>query len=229
VSRWAKIKDFNLDVKGVSEQGVFTGRAATWEVDRQMDRIQRGAFRDAIKSGQKIPILWQHQTTEPIGMVQELQERQDGLWIRAKLAIETDMGKKAYNLLRFNPNILDLSIGFSNVQADYTKENGKTIRVIKSLRLWEISLVTFPAQPGANVTSVKSGYGNSRAEVIESLKQIKRDFNRDIRQLKLDHMEKLQQRIKTLDDISSQLRKIETDMIAYKLAYLLDEIEKKSK
>jgi len=47
-----------------------------------------------------------------------------------------------------------LSIGYSPLR--YTLDPDTGVRVLKSVELWEISLVTFPANAAAQVTVVKS-------------------------------------------------------------------------
>ena len=51
-----------------------------------------------------------------------------------------------------------LSIGFETVKAKVDEKNGT--RTIKEIRLWEVSLVTFQACPGAEVSDVKSSFAD---------------------------------------------------------------------
>jgi hypothetical protein len=48
----------------ITDQGAFTALAATWDLDRQGDRIQRGAFANTIRrwrsSNKAIPLHWDH-------------------------------------------------------------------------------------------------------------------------------------------------------------------------
>ena len=48
-----------------------------------------------------------------------------------------------------------LSIGYSAMQYEYQEIDGKRVRLLKEVRLWEYSLVTFPANEEAFVSGVK--------------------------------------------------------------------------
>ena len=50
-----------------------------------------------------------------------------------------------------------LSIGYTPIDYEYNiHQNGSKIRFIKSAKLWEVSLVTFPANEGAKITNIKN-------------------------------------------------------------------------
>ena len=60
-------KDFSLEVKEVTEEGIFSGYASVFDMrDYYDDVILRGAFSKSIS--EKMPVmLWQHDSAEPIG------------------------------------------------------------------------------------------------------------------------------------------------------------------
>jgi len=118
--------------------------------------IERGAFRQTLRENRnRIKILWQHNDAQPIGKPLELEETADGLRIRGKISQRTT-GRDALILLR-DKVVDELSIGFDPVK--WTMERGgpdgpEIIRHISELRLWEVSLVTFAADPNAKVQAV---------------------------------------------------------------------------
>ena len=107
------------------------------------------------KKPHQIKLLYQHKTDMPIGVFEEIKEDQQGLYVKGKLALQTQAGKEAYELMKMGA--LDgLSIGFkvNPDQVSYDKRSRR--RMIKEVDLMEISLVTFPMNPKATVRSVKA-------------------------------------------------------------------------
>ena len=146
-------KEYKLEVKEVNEDGTFVGYASVFgNVDLVGDVVEAGAFKQTINHSKgKVPILWQHDSRQPIGVTEEMKEDEKGLWIKARLALATQRGREAYELLKMGA-IKGLSIGYDVVKQKM--EGG--VRKLKELRLWEISVVTFAANPEAAVLSVKS-------------------------------------------------------------------------
>lgn len=145
---------FALDIKSLSQGGYFAGYASVFDVvDNQRDIIIKGAFRQTLKDrADEIKLLWQHQQSEPIGIFHALKEDEVGLYVEGQLLLEVMRAKEAYALLKAGA-VNGLSIGYSPVQYHIDAETG--IRYLSDIELWEISLVTFPANPVANVTVVK--------------------------------------------------------------------------
>jgi hypothetical protein len=114
------------------------------------DIIQAGAFTKSLTEKPQIPVLWQHDQHEPIG-VGTLTDTEQGLAIKGKLVLESEVARKAYALMKAGA-LKGLSIGYSIVQA--AAANGA--RLLKELKLAEVSVVTFPMNPAAMVTSVKA-------------------------------------------------------------------------
>lgn len=136
------------------ETGVFEGYAALFDtIDTGNDIILRGAFRETLlrRGAPGVKLLYQHDTTQPIGVWQSIVEDARGLKVRGRLA--TDVARAAEILTLMRAGALDgLSIGFRVVQGSRDRRSG--IRRLVAVDLWEISLVTFPMQPGARVTRI---------------------------------------------------------------------------
>jgi len=163
-----QIRDFTLDIKEITEAGRFSGYASVFDViDYYDDIILRGAFAKSIS--EKIPaMLWQHESTEPIGIYESIREDDIGLWIEGRLLLDLEKAKEAYILLK-NQAIRGLSIGFIPTLWEWENRENRRIRILKEIDLWEISLVTFPANPKALVDDVKS---------VKSLREVE-DILRD--------------------------------------------------
>jgi HK97 family phage prohead protease len=145
-----------FEVKRVAETGEFEGYASVFDIiDQGHDIIIRGAFLRSLKErgAQAIRFLWQHDPSEPIGRIEEVREDQRGLYVRGRLLLDVARAREAHALMV--AGALDgLSIGFHTVTADLDDFTG--VRRLMDVDLWEISLVTFPMQPEARVTSFKT-------------------------------------------------------------------------
>lgn len=144
---------YQLAVKSIKENGIFEGYASVFNVqDYTNDIIVPGAFTEAIEKN-NVKLLWQHHTDEPIGVFQTIIEDSYGLYVQGKLLLEVQRATEAYSLLKAGA-IEGLSIGF--VPKSYEYDEIKKVRYLHEVELWEISLVTFPANPLSQVTSVKN-------------------------------------------------------------------------
>ena len=145
---------FFLDVKSFDPSGRFAGYASVFDVvDNQKDVIVRGAFSETLKGRiGDIKMLWQHQQDEPIGIFERMFEDKNGLYVEGRLLLDIARAKEAYALLKEGV-IGGLSIGYSPVKDRLNEKTG--VRILSAVELWEISLVTFPANDAAKITVVK--------------------------------------------------------------------------
>lgn len=152
--RERKHMDFDWALKTLDDSGVFAGYASVFSViDQQQDMMIPGAFHDTLlKQSGKIKLLWQHDMKEPIGMIEQLMEDENGLYIKGRLLLDVARAQEAYSLLR-NGVLSGLSIGYSPLRYEIDPATG--VRLLKEVELWEVSLVTFPANSAARVTVVK--------------------------------------------------------------------------
>ncbi|MGC2644024.1 MAG: HK97 family phage prohead protease, partial [Pseudolabrys sp.] len=133
------------------------------EVDQARDMVMRGAFADTLTARgiRRVPMLFQHDPSEPVGIWLDLREDHRGLFARGRLIPEVARGRELLSLLRAGA-IDGLSIGFRTAKA---RIDPKTrIRRIYAVDLWEISIVTFPMLTGARVRAVKHSHARTRAE-----------------------------------------------------------------
>jgi len=145
-------KSFKFEVKDIDEQGIFEGYAAVFgNIARTGDVIEPGAFRKTLQENPQLPILWQHNPAEPIGLTVAAVEDNRGLRVKGQLNLETARGREAYALMKQGV-LRGLSIGYDTVKEAWEG----TTRKLKEIRLWEWSLVTFPANPLAQVESIKA-------------------------------------------------------------------------
>jgi uncharacterized protein len=137
------------------EDGIFEGYASVFGVvDLGMDVVEKGAFTKSLGK-RKAKMLWQHDTTAPIGTWEEIREDDHGLFVRGRLLPDVAKGKEALALLKAGA-IDSMSIGYRTIEAEEALAGGRGVRKLTEVDLFEISLVTFPMLPDAKVTDVKS-------------------------------------------------------------------------
>lgn len=147
-----------LEIKAVNQDGLFSGYASVFEeIDSYRDIVKRGAFEktlaDTESKGRAVPILWQHDAAKPIGVYTELKEDEHGLYVEGQLNMDVQQAREALSLLR-QKALSGISIGYNSVRYDTDVKSG--VRRLYELKLFEASLVTFPACDSARVTDVKT-------------------------------------------------------------------------
>ena len=101
-------------------------------------------------------MLWQHNTDQPIGIWEECSEDEHGLFLKGRLLVDdVQQAKEAYALYK-NGIINGLSIGFMCNSCTWEERDRDFIRHLTEIKLFEVSLVTFPCNEKAIVTDVKS-------------------------------------------------------------------------
>ena len=150
--------DVGFEIKAVNADGTVEGYGSVFGVrDNYDDVIAKGAFIQSLKdhraAGTMPAMLWQHDADKPIGVWTDMVEDEKGLRIKGQLAMETVKGKEAHALLKMGA-LNGLSIGFMSKEWAYDRDT--EVRTLTAIDLWEVSLVTFPANGKARVTNVKS-------------------------------------------------------------------------
>jgi HK97 family phage prohead protease len=147
-----------LELKELKENGVFSGYGAIFNnVDAYQDVILPGAFSNSLAkwaAKKQLPkMLWQHRADQPIGVYSEIREDEKGLFVAGQITTDASLGADAYALIKSGA-IDGLSIGFNTVTSELDNDSG--LRKLTEIDLWEVSLVTFPANDQAYIETVKS-------------------------------------------------------------------------
>lgn len=152
-ARPIRTKAFPLAVKATGDAGQITAYASTFgNVDLDGDVIEPGAFARTIEhTSGVVPMLWQHDVWEPIGLTTSLEEDQKGLLIEAQLNLDTQRGREAFSLLKQGA-MRGLSIGYRTIRDEWQG----VVRRLQEVALVEISAVTFPANPEARLVDAKA-------------------------------------------------------------------------
>lgn len=153
-------RDLPLKIKSVDDKGKFTGYGSVYGVeDSYGDVVVKGAFKNSleewISKGRLPAMLWQHRADEPIGIYEKMIEDDDGLYVEGQLLIDDDpLAKRAYGHLKAG-SLSGLSIGYNLPAGGWEYDKEKDIFILSEIDLWEVSLVTFPANDAARVEDVK--------------------------------------------------------------------------
>ena len=151
--------DIPLKIKSVSETGEFEGYGSVFGVeDSYSDVVVKGAFQKSlaawVEKGRLPSMLWQHKMSEPIGIYTEMKEDDHGLYVKGRLLVEgDDLAKRAHAHAKAG-SLGGLSIGF--ILKDWEYDSQKGVYLLKEIDLWEVSLVTMPANDEARISEVKS-------------------------------------------------------------------------
>ncbi len=162
------------DGDGDGPSGIVEGHASVFSnIDAHRDVIMPGAFTDTLqKRAWPVRFLWQHMPMMPIGVIRQLKEDDKGLFFKGQLALGTRTGGEAFEFLKMKA-IDRVSIGFSLDDKDsFELDDKKGIRKLTKINLWEISLVTFPANPRARVDSLKNILGLLDVPELENKREI---------------------------------------------------------
>ena len=139
------------------DNGIFEGYASTFgNMDKGNDIVVGGAFRKSLRRRpyNKVKLLYQHNTNEPIGVFNAMKEDKNGLLVEGQLAMGTQRGRETYELMKMGA--LDaMSIGFKADPRNQSYDEKRRRRYLKDIDLMEVSLVTFPMNDKAVIHAVK--------------------------------------------------------------------------
>lgn len=159
-----------LEVKATEDGQQIVGYGSVFgNIDAYGDKIARGAFEaslaDHAGKGTSPAMLWQHNPDWPIGKWSEITEDERGLKVTGSLA-DTAQARDVGALVRMGA-ITGASIGFVTKQSEIDHKTG--IRTLKEVDLWEVSLVTFPANEAARIESRAAEIAEMELSDIERL------------------------------------------------------------
>jgi len=133
-----------------------------------LEAFQRGSFAKTIaERGDRVKLLYQHNSLEPIGRATLLREDSAGLYGEFHVS-SLNRGDEALELV--NDGVIDsFSVGFAPIK--HEKRDGMTVRT--EVRMREASLVTFPAYEDARIQAVRAAFGDMSApELIALLRNL---------------------------------------------------------
>lgn len=172
-------KSIDFDVKEVkADSRTISGYAAVFNnIDDARDILLPGCFAKSIaergplsSTNRKIVMLNQHEIDEPIARITKLIEDEKGLYFEAEL----DKIQKADEVLTqlLSGTLNQFSIGYSYVWDKIEWDENKNAYLVKEVKLYEISVVTF----GCNEMSEFLGLKKQGASVESEVRNLQRSF-----------------------------------------------------
>lgn len=176
--RGMQVKQFGFSAETVNDDGTFTGYGSVFgNMDSYREIVAPGAFAESLakwaERGDPMPALWQHRSGEPIGGYDVLAEDDRGLRVSGFL-LKDDIPRaaEAYALMK-RRIVRGLSIGYY-VEADSFNEKDR-VRTLTKLDLVEVSIVTFPANPEAQIDAIKSKLAHGSLPTLREFEEILRE------------------------------------------------------
>lgn len=150
------MKYLNLpaEYKAPGDTGIFSGYASIFgNVDLGGDVIERGAFKELVTNDEgRVVALWQHDSRQPVGTAKVWQDDR-GLAFDGSLVMEDVTARKALAHMKAK-SVRGMSIGY-DIRPGGAEVLASGVRVLRDLKLWEISIVTWGMNPLAGVAAAK--------------------------------------------------------------------------
>lgn len=181
-----KFKNFKIDNVTPEDDGGMTieGWGAKYgNIDSYGDIMKPGSCTKTIQErGDRIAFCYQHDIYNPIGKIQTIEDRNEGLFLSVKIsASEDDIQCKIKEGI-----LKEMSIGYRVINASAATVDGKDILYLNEVMLYEVSLVTIAANPEAIITAMKSEEKqNYISEEFERLIIIERNSQKKFELMKL--------------------------------------------
>lgn len=152
----------NFSIKAPAEDtGVITGYFSTYDriPDSYGDVIAKGAFTETIEkrkeSGHPFPLCWNHDLNQIIGAVDSIEDDDHGPLMTAHF-FDSPLAQEKRELVKSGV-VYQFSFAYEIQDEEIVQlEDGKKANELRKLDLFEISIVPIPANPRAEVTSIKS-------------------------------------------------------------------------
>jgi len=155
-----RVNVIELEVRETGDGMTFEGYAAVFNSESEdlggfREFIAPGAFKRSLQSRNEVKLLWNHDAGEPLASVRggtlKLTEDARGLKVEARLA-NTSRGRDVAELIR-SKTVDSMSFGFSVIKDTWEG----SVRTLNAVRLFEISLVSWPAyQATSGTVSIRS-------------------------------------------------------------------------
>lgn len=153
----------NFEIKTEGEGHIVGYGAFYGNSDSYKDVIKQGAFAEINRS---VKMLYQH--NQLMGVWDTVKEDQNGLVVEGTINTKTSVGRDAYELAKSGA-LSDLSVGFKTLEYYFDDSN---TRFISKADLYEVSLVSFPANEKANIMSIKSEDIHNERDFEHALKSL---------------------------------------------------------
>lgn len=165
-----------LEIKGLSNRE-FDGHGSVFgNEDLGGDIVMPGAFRKSLakheRDGSLPQMFWMHDPSRVPGKWVSMSEDKRGLVVKGVLA-DTELGNEIHTLLKMEA-VRGLSIGYVTKDQDFDSDG---TRLINEAELWEVSVVSLPMNPLAQVAHVKSRL-SAEGAYVPTAKEFEANFRK---------------------------------------------------
>jgi len=164
------------ELKSVDESGYFEGLCSVYgNRDSHGDVVVAGAFSKTINErGPEVPILAEHREAIGKGRVFDTATH---LGITGRILTSIQRGRETLELAKGGV-VRGLSIGYSVIKDQWDPD--RKVRKLLEIKLFEVSLVCFPSNPEALVTTAKRSpeaerQAASSSEIAAALRELRRE------------------------------------------------------
>jgi HK97 family phage prohead protease len=180
-----------LEIKSVGEPGdggygyVEGYGGYKGNVDSVNDVILDGAFKNLDKFKDVGFMSDGHNWDSAIGYIEEAREDSNGLWVKMAFHSTPDAQTtrtKVQERLAAGKSV-GMSIGYRTKRASQGTVEGKQVRLLEEIEVFEVSLVLMPANERATVLSAK-GHGEPRAKQFDNLTAQVQDYIQRLQEIK---------------------------------------------
>jgi hypothetical protein len=147
---------FPLKAEFNDEQGLFRAVFATLNVvDKDDDLTLPGAFGE-----QRVPVgAYGHSSWHgelPVGKGRIFEEGEEAI-VEGRFFLDTDLGKNTYRTIKAMGDLQEWSYALPEIDYEMREENGRRIRVLKKIKVGEVSPVLLGAGENTRTLDIKSG------------------------------------------------------------------------
>lgn len=177
-------------------------------VDHDGDIVEAGA----LTNGQPVVMVWSHDWTDPIGKG-VVQVTDSEAIFNGHFFMDTVRGQEAYKTVKAMGDLQEYSWGFRVLDASWEQRDGKNVRVIKRVELFEVSPVLKGAGIGTRTLALKGRSLANELETVlaavnslgERLRFVKGLREKEGRTLSIEYQQKLDEIAKALRQHADQV------------------------
>lgn len=174
-----------FEVRADAESGGFSGYAATFNrVDSYGTAFAPEAFTKSLSErAERIPVLYNHDRNANVGVPETLKADDTGLYVEARLFDDGADGTVLLKRLRQGARF-GMSFGFQLLEHRAAEEDDDLdmsqlfdaeiyggIRIYTQVKLYEVSVVTFPSNEAADITDVRNAaFTDALASALEAIR-----------------------------------------------------------
>ena len=180
----------NIELRAMTDGKTLVGYAAIFDSPSEplpwTEFVRRGAFRKTIKDGADVRLLIDHEGV-PLARTKSgtltLTEDEIGLRIEAQLDESNPDAAKVISALR-RGDLSQMSFAFQTVKDAWSKD--KQVRELKEVRLYDVSVVTYPAYE-QTVAELRSANNTVTDTVVAVSPLALRKRQIQLRQIQAEH------------------------------------------